>query len=415
MPALGDGLTLRTAADADDVERVAAFDGHIHGERVTPMTRRLFLHHPNTSLDDLVFVEDEESGEVVSSLCLIPWTWRCEGVEIPAGEMGIVGTLEDYRSRGLVRKQVDVFKQRLRERGCLLSHIQGIPHFYRQFGYEYALPLERRVILETRQVPDPPKTAFTFRQATADDLPTLMRLYDEAADDLAIHAVRDEAIWRYLLTRSPGTETERDTWLIEDPTGETAGYVCVAHHHFGAELRTSEVSRLSFDAALATLDHLKRLSVERDEPGIRLDLPADCTLMQVARSLDARDGGTYAWQIHIPDAAALLRTLASVLERRVAGSSFAGLSRDVRISLYRSTIRLRFEGGSLAEVSDVGPTTWHEEPIRVPPLQLAPLVLGHRSWRELHQARPGVDIDPQWRVLVDTLFPKVPAFIYTIY
>jgi len=419
MLTLENGLILRTAKDeaanADDVERVAVFNGKIHGELVETMTRQLFLHHPNTSFDDLIFVEDEQSGEVVSSLCLIPWTWRYEDVELPAGEMGIVGTLEGYRNRGLIRKQVEVFKQRLRERGCLLSQIQGIPYYYRQFGYEYALPLEQWLTLQARQIPDQPESTFTFRQATLDDVPTLMRLYNQAAPDLAIHTVRDEAIWQYLLTDAKGTETEREILLIEDADGQGIGYTCVPLHHFGEELNVNEVSRLSYDAALATLQHVKQLSVEREKPGIRLNLPLGCTLAQVALSLGGRDDGAYAWQIHVPDVAALLRALAPVLERRVAASPLTVLTQDVHISLYRETVLLRFAAGKVTEVANVGFTTWYEEPIRLPPLQFVPLVLGYHTWQELKTAFPDVDVAPQARLLVDTLFPKTASFIYTIY
>jgi predicted acetyltransferase len=230
---LGDGLVLRTAADEQDVARVAEFNGTIHGPEIIPMTRNLFVHHPSTRGGDLIFVEDEQIGQIVSSLCLIPWTWRYEDVDIPAGEMGIVGTLEAYRRRGLVRAQVEVFMRRLRERGCLLSHIQGIPYYYRQFGYEYALPLEGGLRLETRHVPTPPDASFTFRLATRSDLPVLRELYDEAAQDLAIHAARDEAIWRYLLTHTFGTQMEQETWLIQDADGRAVGYMCLPKHHFG--------------------------------------------------------------------------------------------------------------------------------------------------------------------------------------
>ena len=410
---LGDGLVLRTAADEGDVERVAAFNGTIHGPGVAPMTRNLFVHHPNTHASDLIFCEDERSGEVVSSLCLIPWTWRYGGVEIPAGEMGIVGTLEAYRRRGLIRAQVDVFKQRLRERGCLLAQIEGIPYFYRQFGYEYALPLEGGLRLEFRAVPTPPERQFTFRPATSDDIPALMRLYDEAAAELAIHAARDEATWRYLLAHTGGTEMEQDRWIAQDADGRIAGYLFVPRHHFGQELVASEVSRLGFDAALAALDHLKELAIEREKPGIRLNLPAACTLMRLARSLGAHDMGTYAWQIHVPDRAALLRALAPVLERRIARSPFAGLTRDVRLGLYRETLALRFVEGKIAAVSDEGLTD--DAIVRLPPLQFTPLVLGYRTAGELRASYPDVSIASPWRLLVDTLFPKVSSFIYTNY
>jgi len=410
---LGDDLMLRTAADERDVERMAEFNGTVHGPGVATMTRNLFIHHSHTRGRDLIFVEDERSDQVVSSLCLIPWTWRYEGVDIPAGEMGIVGTLEAYQHRGLVRAQVDYFKRRLRERGCLLSHIQGIPYYYRQFGYEYALPLEGGLRLEMRHVPAPPGVPFTFRLATRDDLAALMRLYDDAARDLAIHTVRDEATWQYLLTHADGTETECENWLIQDADGQIVGYMRVPKHHFGEELVVGEVSHLGFEAALAALHHLKTLTVERDKPGIRLNLPAECTLMRLARSLGAHDLGTYAWQIHVPDVAALLRALTPVLERRVAGSPFAGLTRDVRLSLYRETLLLRFRAGNLTEVANLDFTSG--EAIRLPPLQFIPLLLGYRTAEELRATYPDVSIAPAWRLLVDTLFPKVASFIYTTY
>ena len=410
---LQDGLVLRTPAGERDVERVAEFNGAIHGAGVGTMTRNLLLHHPHTRGRDLPFVEDEHSGQIVSSLCLLPWTWRYEGVEIPAGEMGIVGTLETHRQRGFVRVQVDYFKHRLRERGCLISQIQGIPYFYRQFGYEYALPLEGGLRLEFRDVPTPPDRPFTFRQATLDDLPALMRFYDEAVQDLAIHAARDEATWRYLLAHTDGTEMESQNWLIQDADGQVVGSMRLPDHHFGEELAVSEVSRLGFEAALEVLYRLKELALERGRPGIRLNLPAHCTLMRLARSLGAYDMGTYAWQIHVPDVAALLRALGPVLERRIAQSEFAGLTREVRLGLYRQTLALRFKGGQLAEVADLGFTGW--EDIRFPPLQFTPLVLGYRSADELHQAYPDAGVSPAWRLLVDTLFPKVRAFLHTVY
>jgi GNAT superfamily N-acetyltransferase len=411
---LENGLVLRTAAGERDVERVAAFNGTIHGSGVASMTRNLLVHHPHTRGSDLIYVEDGHSGQVVSSLCLIPWTWRYEGVEVPAGEMGIVGTLEAYRHRGLIRVQVDHFKRRLRERGCLLSQIQGIPHFYRQFGYEYALPLEGGLRLELRDVPTPPDEPPASRLAAPDDIPALMQLYDEAAPDLAIHAARDEATWRYLLAHTDGTEMERDTWIVQGADGQIAGYMCVPKHHFGKELVVSEVSRLGFDAALAALDHLKTLALERDRPGIRLNLPASCTLMQLARSLGAHDLGTYAWQIHVPDFATLLRALAPVFERRIEQSPFAGLTRDVRLGLYREALILRFVEGRLTEVTSEG-TTDDEAILHLPPLQFIPLALGYRTVEELRAAYPDVSVTPTGRLLVDTLFPKVPSFIYTIY
>lgn len=411
--ALSDGLTMRTVACEADLERVAVFNGLIHGSGVAPMTRNLFLYHPNTRPRDLVFVEVGQTGEILSSLCLIPWTWHLEGVSLAAGEMGIVGTLESHRRRGLVRSQVAFFKQRLAERGCLLSHIQGIAYYYRQFGYEYALPLEGGRRLEYRDIPGEPATGFSFRWGTEEDVAALAELYDAAANDLAIHAARDGTIWRYLLTRTQGSEMAIDFLLVLAADGGIVGYVALPQHHFGAELVVSESSRFSFEAGLATLQHLQQLGLERSMPAIRLNLPVGDTLMRLATSFGAHDLGTYAWQIHIPDFVALLSTLAPTLERRIQRSPFSGLTRELRIGLYRQTISLRFADGRLAEVVALAPAG--PEAVRLPPNVLTLLVLGHHTADELRASYPDVSVSAIDRLLVETLFPRLSAFIYTNY
>ena len=112
---VGGGLVLRTAAGSEDIARAAAFDGLIHGPELEPTIHNLMTHYPAIHGRDLFLVEDENTGQIVSSLLLIPWTLAYEGVPLPVGEMGMVGTLEAYRRRGLVRAQDAYFKRRLRE------------------------------------------------------------------------------------------------------------------------------------------------------------------------------------------------------------------------------------------------------------------------------------------------------------
>ena len=85
----------------------------------------------------------------------------------------------------------------------------------------------------------------------------------------------------------------------------------------------------------------------------------------------------------------------------------------MRLSLYRETLVLRFVAGQMTEIANLGFTGG--EAIRLPPLQFIPLLLGYRTVEELRAAYPNVSVAPAWRLLVDTLFPKVTPFIYTIY
>ncbi len=144
---------LCTAADTDDVDRIATLNGAIHGPGLAALTRIQAEHLPGIEFADQFFVAEKASGAVVSALCLAPWTLKVGPAQLPIGEMSLVGTAEPYRRRGLVRAQVQQFKRRLAARGCLLSLIQGIPYYYRQFGYTYALPLEGGLIVNPRELP----------------------------------------------------------------------------------------------------------------------------------------------------------------------------------------------------------------------------------------------------------------------
>ena len=410
---LGDNLILKTVANSDDAERLDAFNTSIHGPGTALFTRELILHHPNTRPEHWLFIEDRASNRIVCSLALIPWTWQYEDATLNAGEMGIVGTAEEYRRRGLIRVLDRHFKTLLRDGEYDLSHIQGIPYFYRQLGYSYAIPLERGWQLDLHQIPDPADSPWRFRLATADDIPHLARLFEHAAAALSIRAVRDEAIWRYLFEHNPRTDTAREFWLIEDVGGAPAGYWGIELHGFGTGLNLCETSTLTQPMGAAVLPFLKQLAAQRDKPYIRLNLPTSTTLIQIARAWGGQDLGTYAWQIHIPDAARLLRKLAPVLERRIAASPFAALTQDVVLSLYRCAVTLKFVEGRLVGVENT--RAQEGEDIQIPPDVFAPLVLGYRDREELAKAHHDLSIWGQSRYLIDTLFPKVPSFIYTIY
>jgi hypothetical protein len=169
---------------------------------------------------------------------------------------------------------------------------------------------------------------------------------------------------------------------------------------------------LSFDAALAVLRRCREIAAERNLPGIRLNLPANSAISQLARAVGAYDMGTYSWQIHVVDFADLLRAIAPVLEDRLAASPFAGMTRDVQIAFFRDSVRLHFVDGKITEVAAGGPA---EGAINFPPLTIIPLIFGQRTIADLRAAYPDVNAGGIWRLLMETLFPQTPAFLYSGY
>jgi predicted N-acetyltransferase YhbS len=416
---LGDGLVMKTAENQDDIEQVVKLDNVIHNEMVGHLCRQLFTNHPNVQPSDLIFVEDENTGEAISTLCLIPWEWKYEDVTIKVGEMGIVATQEQYRRRGLIRKQAEYHRKLLNDGKYDISIIQGIPYFYRQFGYEYAIPLERHCNIEFHQIPQPnenEKSRWTFRLANPDDLAEIERLYEESVKSLAIHSVRNKAIWQYLTENSPRTCTALEMWIIEDVNKKIAGYFFIQLYPFSSNaLTVGEVSKLTYDMSLAVLQHLKEIAIQREKPYIRLNLPANCELVKVAVHHGAVDLGGYAWQIFIPNMARFLRKIAPVLERRLVDSAFAGLTDVVRIAFYKEKLAIHFENGKIKNIEELGFSSDWWEPIQIPPRCAIPLFFGYRNREESKDFWKDMGAQPKYAYLLDVLFPKMGSFIYAIY
>lgn len=412
---LPDALTLHSVSTLDELERVAAFNGLIHGAEVTGFTANLFAAHPDTRGRDLLYIENED-GEVIASVSLIPWTLHVGEVDLPAAELGIVGTREDYRGRGLNRHLMGAFWQRFAERNCLLSIIQGIPYFYRQYGYEYAhLPLEGGWRLQPDQVPAPISEGYTFRLATPGDAMLLATWYEGQASRLDVSARRNAAIWLYLLSdlRKPDA-MEHEILVVESPQGEPAGYLRLPKYRFYENLiAIDECSELSFAAGLAVLNELARRARVQDLDGIRFNLPSSSNLLKLARAYGAADLGVYSWQVRVPDMAALLRRMGPVFTARLSGSPFAGLTRKLSLDLYRQHIELDFYGGALR--SAVAVKRAKDSILRMPPEQAVPLVLGGRTLDEISAGYPDAAAQHLWKPLVDVLFPKTKAYLATIY
>ncbi len=410
----GDGLALRRVAHAQDIARVAAFDAAIHGAESESTWRTWMQEHPFAHAAHWLFIEEVVTSRVVASLCLLPWQLRFAGISLPSAEMGVVGTLEQYRGRGLQRVLGAAFDELLRAEGYLLSHIQGIPYFYRQFGYEYAVPLEAWWRLELHMLATaPPVAGLHCRPATLQDLPLLIAFYDEAAQAFDVAALRDAPTWAYLLGPALATETAAATWMVIDHTGTPTGYFRVAQQGFGEGLIVAETSELSADAALVALVAIADLARERGKPFVRLNLPTRTTLVRIARGLGAYDGNAYGWQVRLPDPAALFRALAPVFTQRVAASPYAGLSQVVVIDLYRQAFGLHFRDGHLAMVEKRLPGAPSD--LALPPPLLAPLLLGYRSLAAMAPMYPDVLAAGLTRPLLDVLFPPLEAWLYLPY
>ncbi|MGQ9553992.1 MAG: GNAT family N-acetyltransferase [Anaerolineae bacterium] len=405
---LGNGLTLRSVRNERDVERYSAFHFDLFHNTECVTVDRLLHYHPEISYEDFWFVEDESNGRIAATVCLVPWHCRFDEVELDMAQLEVVATHPDYRRRGLIRVLIGRFHERAAERNIHICAIGGIPYYYRQFGYAYAVDMAVPRTIPARAIPDVPSPSlYRLRPATPEDAPVMTRLYEQAMAPVQFHDKRSLAFWRYHLKWAayPFRLVER----VSD--GEVVGYVCTWHN--GAWV--SESAIFSYEVGLAVLGLLKA----EGTGDVAVGGPESGVLARIARFSAGPSPRGYQWLLHIPDIPRFLGRIAPVLERRLAGSAFAGLSADIIFNLFREAFRLRFQDGKLVDVQPLGfVDTSHPNDggdIQIPPDAFTRLVCGYRDVEELRDAWPDIVIKPEVRLLVEELFPKMTSFLYLPY
>ena len=432
---LGDGLVMRRSTPAD-ADALAAFNGKIHGEndvdtqRVAAWTHDLLARpHPTLRPEDFTVVEETATGRIVSSLNLIPQTWSCEGIEFPVGRPELVGTLPEYRNRGLVRIQFEEIHKWSAARGDMVQGITGIPYYYRLFGYEMALDLAGRRVGYEPNVPklkEDETERYHIRPATESDLPFVAEVYEYAIQRSAIACVRTPEIFRYELNGQSENNLNRYlTFIIEDQGGEPVGYF--QHPNIlgikGLTLLWYElkpgVSWLDVTpSVIRYLWHTGQEYAERDGK----PCASFCLLLGAQHPAYEALGKNlpavidpYAWYLRVPDLPGFLNHIKPALEERLAESIAVGHSREIRISFYRDGLRLVIEKGKIETIEAWKPLPEDGGMIAFPGLTFLQVLFGYRSYDELHQSFADCWCDGEdLHALINILFPKKLSDVFPI-
>jgi predicted N-acetyltransferase YhbS len=418
---LASGLVLRVVESDADAEQVISLNAQIHGAEVGDILRHwMFVGHPTLSRGDWLFVEDPSVGQAVATLSFMPLKWIYGCQTLPVAELGFVATSPDYRRRGLQRALSNAFDQMALDRGFTLAAIEGIPGFYGQFGYEYAIPLVGGYHLEYEQVVDAPKAIDTvIRRATPADIIALQSLYESSIARLDLAAPRSFELWMHQVT-VPQHRAMSGTTTVMEQNGRVVGYVRWSDDDWTDRLRILELAVDDGPGVRERIMMALRFARQRgeaaDKRGLTLQLPESHPAVEVARYLGAIDGGHYGWQMKVLNPAAFLHEIKPALETRLDGSVLAGYSGALVFDLYRSCLALRFEAGELLQVNAVTDDAHSvQADARMSLKQATQLWLGWRCRKAMERWYPDVWSRVEAQHLLDVLFPKAQAYIYMPY
>jgi GNAT superfamily N-acetyltransferase len=421
---LPDGFEFGIVTSGADLDDLIKFNAVVHGDDDPEEIRRQIDNLPKLDRESNFYIRNLDKGTIVSTASAIPSVWMYESIPLTNLELGWVGTLKEYRRKGLARALYTHFEEILQRGKYHMSTIMGIPYYYRQFGYDFILPMGRKVQLRIDQIPVPKDEAdksIVFREAHHDDIPSLIRLYDEHSKKMLIHAARTKNLWELQERFHREFEQEFKTIVIERE-GRVVGYFRLCVHGAkklapqGLWLSVMESSINTFDDVLQTLQYLRGRAAEENACRIDFVGAAINNLCRVAQDLGGHVDIGWKYQIRIPNIARFLDQIRPALESRLIGTMFEGMTRELAINTYEHCYLLHFVDGKIATVKDIGMQEVREyRTFRAPPNDLVRLVLGDYDAEELRNQNIDFIVSREIKSLVETLFPKRDSFIAYYY
>jgi hypothetical protein len=416
--------SIRRAIHSNDDKRLnTLLTSVFYPEEVGVFAEILFNHFPGMENRYWFIAEEKTTSQMVSAFALIPWIWEMGGIQLKVAEMGLVGTAEEHRIKGLMKRLNQEFDQTLTEDGFDLAVIQGIPGFYHKFGYHYALELENHINLPLNQIQHTEENNFTYRLAERTDIPFLMQEDAGYRKEFFLSSQRTEAHWEYLLSHGMKTECASEFRIAEHRRKPEKFYFRILLKGFGSGLNVTEVSQNCSELAfIRMLGQFKKLALERKKPYVRFNLNMGSDAARTLIANGAHGCRSYAWQIRIPDKIRFLNKIRSLLETRINSSQFADFTGILRLNLFSEYIDLKWARGKIDSIAPGGEVECSHS-FCISHDMFAALVLGYRSWEEIQYIRPDVAPETlyvmpsedasvnQTGQLINVLFPKCLSWI----
>ncbi|QSB15041.1 GNAT family N-acetyltransferase [Natronosporangium hydrolyticum] len=400
---LADGLVLRTAGPAD-LDQIAALLTD-RGDQVDAVDHRLIVSDPEVGWEACAVVVDGD--RVVSTASLLDEVLWLAGQPIPAGQVELVATARDYEGRGLVRALMGWAHECSAARGHLAQIMIGIPYFYRQFGYSYAIPLATGRPLTAAP---PAAPGHQVHEATAAEIPAMAALQEAAQAGAQLRMPHSPSSWRWLVAHDATQQ-----WLVtRDGAPVATGRTGVG----SAGVRLAELAATDSASAYALVAHAASLAREpADPPPVRVyERPGTVGDAALAGYLGPVADQPQRYYARVPDPAALLAQLRPVLSARLAGSEFAEASGELVLSFYRSHLRLPYQAGTVGAPILGGTMQWvGSDGAAVPPDLLPSLLFGTDGFAGLARIHPDVSAGAHAAGLMAVLFPPVHGDLLSYY
>jgi predicted N-acetyltransferase YhbS len=340
----------------------------------------------------------EVDGVVAATATLLDEQLRVGTVTLGCGQVELVATDPRFEHRGLVRALMQWCHERSLARGHVVQVMIGIPNFYRQFGYSYAIPMHTWARLDD-SIPVPARCQV--RPAGSHDIPAMAALQETVQAGFDVAMPHQSACWTWLVARDGSQQ-----WVAER-SGSIIGTARVCTDD-GA-MWVGELATVDEEATRALTAAAVGQRAD-DRPALVLDRAGVPGLTPMTTDHQRADW----YYVRVPGPRELFEALRPELSRRLQAHA-PQLAGSALLSFWRSHLRFDYGPDGIGPVTEGGP---FQAPVSaggsgLPGDALGALLFGCGA-AGLEERFPDAHLGAQ-QALMHALFPPQTADLLTFY
>ncbi len=394
--------TIRSVRSPADMAMCLKHVAEVHGSSLATEVGSWYKGLPGFSPDRVFFIE--EDGIAVSHACVIDRPILIGGTAVTAGEIALVGTLEERREEGLGRAIIGHLLGYMGRRRYPMAFLFGIPAFYERFGFRHGLRTfmsgQGATIKVGSILAAGPPAGYSVRAMEDRDIPDLSLLYRRDTEQATGAAARDPEYWQWIIDHTAETGlVAAGNRMVVERDGRPVGYALIADRPLdsatgerGTWVSIAEGVATSDESADALLVGAAERAASAGQSEMSVYLAPDTLLARRVSELGADVPlPPRCDYVRVIDMERLLRQIRGVLEARLTRSRFG----DEQVSLRVETE----EQQATVTVGRGRPRILH---VTIPQADLGPLVTGFRPVPE----QPSLLCPGESLPVLEALFPR---------
>jgi predicted acetyltransferase len=396
--------------DFKDEKRLEEFNTIVHGKNSVKALKNVIFRDPFNGPQKFAYIE--EDNKIISMVGLRIHKQQFGEKSATVGELSAVGTLPEYRKKGLATILINYWLNYMKENRIPLCFLFGIANFYQQFAFEYAVPIHFYNYLNIdREKLKNKKSEYTVEKLdlsnidTDNDIKEIMKIYDRYLKKNFCAEVRSYDYWKY---RIKTTSFSYHHWYVIKSKKEFKGYLWVTEGNMNIVIREGQV--IDEEGAIAVGQFLYESEIEN----IGMKTPLNNSLANYLYKWGAQVNctneiypGAWAGMYKIISLKWVLELIKDSLEERLIESKFYNATGNIK--LYCETEKLIIEySNSKIIIKDSEANEGSFIPINI----LTAIITGYKS---IEYYKTDINyIDPKYYELLKVLFPKGNPYIYDL-